>query len=118
MLACQFLQLLAVLLGVAFYTALERKVLGYVQTRKGPNKPGPLGILVPFADAVKLIRKEGCHPFLSNGSFVVVPLLCLFLPLALWGTYPRPYHVIDYKFGVLYFLCLSALSVYGILGAG
>lgn len=59
---CLFLQVVAVIIRVAFYTILERKLLGYFQNRKGPNKPGFAGLLVPFGDAVKLGTKENNHP--------------------------------------------------------
>jgi len=70
-----------ILLGVAFFTLMERKFLGYYHLRKGPNKPGPLGVCVPFADAIKLFIKENNYPKISNRTlFKLVLLLVFFIP--------------------------------------
>ena len=79
-----FLQLLFILFAVALYTLLERKLLGYQQSRKGPNKPGVLGYVVPFADAVKLATKEYVKPINRNKTlFLVIPSYTLLIPLTL-----------------------------------
>jgi NADH-ubiquinone oxidoreductase chain 1 len=76
------LSYILVLLAIAFYTLIERKFLGYFQTRKGPNKPGIIGLPVPFADAIKLFVKEQAKPTASNRiPFILAPALRLSLSL-------------------------------------
>lgn len=115
----RILTCLCIILGVAFYTVLERKMLSYVQTRKGPNKAGIAGLAQPLADALKLFIKEGLLPYGRNVFiFVFAPGLSLTLALALWHLYPSR---IRYKFvswGVLLFFCVTALNVYGTMLAG
>nr|YP_009532948.1 NADH dehydrogenase subunit 1 [Euclimacia badia]AYG51283.1 NADH dehydrogenase subunit 1 [Euclimacia badia] len=113
------LLIICLLVGVAFLTLLERKVLGYIQIRKGPNKVGFCGIPQPFCDAIKLFTKEQTYPITSNYlSYYIAPVVSLFLSLLVWMIYPYMTNLINFNLGLLFFLCCTSMGVYTILVAG
>jgi NADH-quinone oxidoreductase subunit H len=125
LLAVQTLMVMVCLiLTMAFYTLAERKVIGWIQARKGPNRIGGLlipGLAQPFADVVKLIFKEIVIPADSNGFlFRLAPFLALVPSLAIWAVIPlRPEHAFaNIDAGLLYILALTSMGVYGIILAG
>lgn len=113
--------ILPLLISVAYFTLFERKILGLKQHRKGPYVVGPLGLLQPIDDGVKLLLKETVLPSYANRTiFVGAPILTFFLSLLGWAVIPFDYGVVfaDLNIGVLYLLAISSLGVYGIIIAG
>lgn len=129
---CSELPLLAVLIKavlvvaplmllVAYYTFAERKVIGYMQVRIGPNRVGPKGWLQPIADAVKLMFKEVIIPANSDKVlYVMAPMLSIAAAISAWAVFPFDAHLIiaDVNAGLLYVMAIGSLGVYGIIIAG
>jgi NADH-ubiquinone oxidoreductase chain 1 len=115
----EIVMIILVLVGVAFVTLLERKILGYIQLRRGPNRVGYLGVVQPFADAVRLFRKEII--ILKSVRFYVYifsPGVGLVLFFFVWCVFPILGGSVDFYLGLLYFFCLRRLGVYILFGCG
>jgi NADH-quinone oxidoreductase subunit H len=113
--------LVPVLIGVAYMTYAERKVLAAMQLRKGPNVVGPFGLLQPFADAIKMLTKETIIPSGANRVlFIMAPVLTFTLAMLAWAVIPvnDGWAIADINVGVLYLFAISSLGVYGIIIAG
>nr|UZC54070.1 NADH dehydrogenase subunit 1 [Nipponoluciola cruciata] len=108
--------ILGVLIGVPFLTLFERKILGYIQIRKGPNKVGFLGLIQPLSDAIKLFCKEYSNPTMSDFvSYHFSPVLNLFISLLLCFRLPFFSRFLHFSLWFLFLLCCSSLSVYTIM---
>jgi NADH-quinone oxidoreductase subunit H len=117
--------LVPVILGMAYLTLLERKVIAAVQLRKGPNVVGPFGLLQPIADGIKLIFKETVIPSGANRVvFIAAPIITFVLAMIGWAVIPfgtwegKKLVLSDINVGVLYLFAISSLGVYGIIMAG
>src|SRR5438132_11955959 len=109
------------LLCVAYLTVWERKLIGWIQIRIGPNRVGPAGLLQPVADGVKLLLKEIILPTNANkGLFLLAPVLMLTPALAAWAVIPFSPEIVlaDINAGLLYIMALSSMGVYGVIVAG
>jgi NADH-quinone oxidoreductase subunit H len=110
-----------ILLGMAYLTLVERKVLAAIQLRKGPNVVGPFGLWQPFADAIKMLMKETIIPAGANrGLFLMAPMLTFGLAVIAWAVIPvnDGWAIANINVGVLYLFAISSLGVYGIIIAG
>ena len=109
------------LLAVAFFTVAERKIMGAIQRRRGPNVIGFIGLLQAIADGLKLLVKETILPSNSNlGIFLLAPVLSFVLSVIGWGVIPFSHTVVlaDVNLGILYIFAISSLNVYGLILAG
>lgn len=110
-----------ILISVAFYTLIERKIIAAVQRRRGPNVVGLVGLLQPFADGLKLLLKELILPSSSNiFIFTIGPIMTFTLSLIAWAVFPFDFGYVlsDLNIGVLYFFATSSLEVYGVIMSG
>lgn len=113
--------ILPILIAVAFFTTTERKLMGSIQRRKGPNVIGFVGTLQPFSDGLKLFIKEIILPSNSNKTiFIIAPCLSFLLSLTAWAVIPfsSKAAIADIDLGILYLLSISSLNIYGILLSG
>ena len=116
-----FLIIFPLLISIAYLTFFERKVIGSMQLRKGPNVVGPFGLLQPIADGLKLLSKETIFPNDSNKFlFILSPIITFVLALIAWAVIPIDYKVVlaDINVGIMYIFAVSSLGVYGIVVAG
>jgi len=115
------LLIIGVLIGMAYFTLLERKLISAIQRRLGPNVVGAFGLLQPFADGLKFLVKETITPTHTHGVlFIVAPAMSFILSMIMWVVLPVGYNVVlvDPDLGLLFCFCIGALAVYGIILAG
>ncbi|HIH2763941.1 MAG TPA: NADH-quinone oxidoreductase subunit NuoH [Candidatus Azoamicus sp.] len=113
--------IIPLMLGVAYYTYIERKVIAYMHDRIGPNRVGKFGLLQPFADAIKLLLKELIVPTKSDKYlYIIAPIIVIGPSLTAWAVMPfsETFVVANLNVGLLFLLSMTSLSVYGIIIAG
>ncbi|HEU4923143.1 MAG TPA: complex I subunit 1 family protein, partial [Burkholderiales bacterium] len=113
--------LVPLILSVAYLTLWERKLIGWMQIRLGPNRVGPIGLLQPFADVLKLLFKEIILPTnASKALYLIGPILMIMPAIAVWAVIPFSPELVlaDINAGLLYIMALSSMGVYGVIVAG
>nr|ACJ69611.1 NADH dehydrogenase subunit 1 [Schlettererius cinctipes] len=120
---CMFLSLMMVLIGVllsvAYLTLLERKLLSYMQNRKGPNKVGIIGFFQPFSDAIKLFSKENFELEKVNMYlYFISPIFLMLLMLMMWILIPMIINLMMFDMGIIIMICFMSMTVYGLMMCG
>nr|YP_010251088.1 NADH dehydrogenase subunit 1 [Chouioia cunea]QTW90622.1 NADH dehydrogenase subunit 1 [Chouioia cunea] len=111
--------MIKILISIAFLTLLERKILGYIQLRKGPNKVSFMGLLQPFSDAIKLFIKETSLILKSNYLYYLIsPMFSMVIMLMMWVNIPMINNIFNLKFNLLMIFCVMSMGVYGMMMAG
>ena len=113
--------ILPLIIMMAYMTYAERKVIGYMQLRIGPNRVGPIGLLQPFADVFKMMFKEIIFPTKANVYlFVLAPILAFVPAIAIWAVIPlgQDFYITNLDISLLYVLAIGSIGVYGIILAG
>nr|UPL65854.1 NADH dehydrogenase subunit 1 [Cantacader sp.] len=111
--------ILMIFVSVGFIVTLERKILGYIQLRKGPNKVGYMGLLQPLGDGLKLFFSE--HMILTLYNFYIYffsPVFMIMISFFIWCLFPYMFNMFLFNYGMLFFLCCLGLGVYGLMFTG